>query len=286
MDRNLTSTRRRLNGVALHVVEAGPPDGPLAILLHGFPDAWWTWQRQIGPLAEAGYRVIAPTLRGYHLSSKPERLAAYALDVLVGDVTGLADAYGRDRFRLVGHDWGGVVAWWTAVRHPERVERLVVVDAPHPDVWAGVARRHPTQALRSTYVGFFQLPWVPEALLRANDFALMRRALLRTSRPGAFTADDLRRYREAWGEPGALTAMINYYRALRLRPASDAAHRIRPPALVVWGGRDAFLERPMFEASLALCDRGEALFLEDATHWVHREEAEAVNAALLRFLAG
>jgi pimeloyl-ACP methyl ester carboxylesterase len=279
------TARHRVNDIELHVVEAGPESGPLVVLLHGFPDFWWSWRRQVGPLAERGYRVVVPDQRGYDLSDKPSGVAAYALDNLVADVVGLADAYGRDSFNLAGHDWGGVVAWGTAIRHPERVARLVVMDAPHPDVWARQALRHPTQLLRSLYVAFFQLPRLPEALLRARNFAPLRRALTTTSRPGVFAPEDLDRYVAAWSQPGALTAMLNYYRALRRRPTVGATPaRVRPPTLVVWGGRNAFLERHLFKASLDLCDRGAGLFLDDASHWVHLEEAKTVTAALLRFL--
>ncbi|MFT8243482.1 alpha/beta fold hydrolase [Roseomonas sp. BN140053] len=279
----LRHARHRVNGVELAAVEAGPHDGPLAILLHGFPDFWWGWRHQIGPLAAAGYRVLVPDQRGYNTSSKPFGISQYRLDALVGDVVGLADALGHERFRLVGHDWGGIVAWGTALRHPGRVERLAVIDAPHPQVWSTVALRHPTQALRSTYVALFQLPFFPEMLLRAGGFAALSRALSGSARPGMFSPDDLERYRRAWSQPRALTAMLNWYRALRF-PAPGLPSRVRPPALVIWGGRDSFLEPAMFRASLALCDRGESLFLEHATHWVHLEEAATVNAALRRFL--
>jgi pimeloyl-ACP methyl ester carboxylesterase len=171
------------NGIQLHAVEAGPRDGPLVILLHGFPEFWWGWRRQIEPLAAAGLHVLAPDQRGYNLSDRPAGVAAYDLDTLAADVIGLADAAGQRKVMLVGHDWGGLVAWWTASRHPHRVDRLVVLNAPHPAVMGAYMRRHPSQMLRSSYVGFFQLPFIPERLLAAGDFALMRRALRRSSRP-------------------------------------------------------------------------------------------------------
>jgi pimeloyl-ACP methyl ester carboxylesterase len=281
------TTRRRVGEVALHAVEAGPPDGPLVVLLHGFPEFWYGWQHQIGPLAAAGFRVVAPDQRGYNLSDKPRGIGAYALDRLAADVAGLADALGRERFRLVGHDWGGLVAWWLAARHPGRVERLAILNAPHPQVFGAYARSHPSQMLRSAYVGFFQLPFVPEATLAAGDFALLRRALKRSSRPGAFTPQDLERYREAWSEPGALTAMLDWYRAFRSIPTlSDGEARIRCPTLVVWGRRDAALEPGLAEASAALCDDVRVIWHDRATHWVQHEEPQAVNAALVAFLAG
>jgi pimeloyl-ACP methyl ester carboxylesterase len=279
--------RRRIGEVSLHAVEAGPPDGPLAILLHGFPEFWYGWRHQIGPLAAAGLHVVAPDQRGYNLSDKPQGVAAYGIDRLAADVAGLADALGRERFDLIGHDWGGIVAWWVAARHPSRVERLAILNAPHPRVFGAYARKHPSQALRSAYIGFFQLPVVPEAALAAGDFFLLRQGLLRSSRPGAFTAEDLARYREAWREPGALAAMLAWYRALRLKPAlSDDEARIRCPTLVIWGRRDAALESGLAEASTALCDDARVIFHDRATHWVQHEEPEAVSKALVGFLTG
>ncbi|HEX8664175.1 MAG TPA: alpha/beta hydrolase [Beijerinckiaceae bacterium] len=287
MSNGLEPIRRRVGEVSLHAVEAGPPDGPLAILLHGFPEFWYGWRRQIGPLAAASLRVVAPDQRGYNLSDKPQGVESYAIGRLAADVVGLADALGRERFFLVGHDWGGMVAWRVAARHPDRVERLAILNAPHPRAFGPYARHHPGQALRSAYVGFFQLPFIPEAALRAGGFALLRQALLRSSRPGAFTPEDLARYEAAWREPGALTAMLNWYRAIRLRPARDGDEgRIRCPTLVIWGRRDSALESGLAEASAALCDDARIVWHDNATHWVQHEEPEAVSAALAGFLAG
>ena len=208
MEAEWTSTRRRVNGVDLHVVEAGPTDGPLAVLLHGFPDFWWSWRSLIPALVGRGFRVVAPDQRGYNLSDRPRAIEAYRLDELVGDVTALVDAYGRDAFALVGHDWGGIVAWQVALRFAERVRRLVVIDAPLLDTVSPVVRRHPSQALRSAYVAVFQLPRVPETLLAAHQFALLKWAMVAASGPGVFSPADLDRYVEAWSRPGALTAML------------------------------------------------------------------------------
>lgn len=285
MDTAWTHVHHRVNGITLHAVEAGPPDGPLVLLLHGFPEFWWGWRRQIGPLAAAGLRVVAPDLRGYNLSDKPPGIDAYAPDTLAADVIGLMDTYGRAKARMVGHDWGGIVAWWTAAKHPGRVERLAILNAPHPDAWSRRVRRNPGQALRSTYAALFQLPRLPELMLRADGFAALRRALTGSARPDAFRPGELDRYVEAWSQPGALTAMLNYYRALRRRPRAPLP-RIAPPALVLWGAHDVALQRALARESLALCDRGGGVFLERATHWVHLEEPEAVNAALAAFMAG
>jgi pimeloyl-ACP methyl ester carboxylesterase len=275
--------RHRVNGVTLHCIEAGPEDGPLVILLHGFPEFWWGWRYQIGPLAEAGLRVLVPDQRGYHLSDKPEGRRAYDLDMLAKDVVGLADALGRQTFSVVGHDWGGLVAWWTASRYPDRITKLAILNAPHPSVAGAYMRSHPTQMLRSLYVGFFQLPRLPEAMLSANGYRSLKDALLRSSRPGTFSDGDIAQYEKAWSQPGALTAMLNWYRALPFLPEMKDP-TIRSPALVIWGARDRFLEKGLVEASLALCRSGDVRWIENATHWVQHEEPDAVNAALVDFL--
>jgi len=282
-DPNTPGVRRRTNGITLHGIEAGPEDGPLVILLHGFPEYWWGWRYQIGPLADAGFRVVAPDQRGYNLSDKPDGRRAYGLDTLAADIVGLADALGRRTFTLVGHDWGGLAAWWTASRHRDRVERLVVLNAPHPNVAGAYMRSHPSQMVRSLYVGFFQLPFVPETMLSANRYRSLKDALLRTSRPGTFSDEDIAAYEKTWSQPGALTAMLNWYRALPFKPDMKDA-TVRPPILVIWGSKDRFLEKGLAEASLALCEKGSIRWIETATHWVQHEEPEAVNAALLDFL--
>src|SRR5207237_10546482 len=228
---------------------------------HGFPEFWYGWRQQIAPLAASGLRIIAPDQRGYNLSDKPTGIAAYRLDTLADDVLGVADALGHWRLAVVGHDWGGAVAWHLASRNPVRVTRAAILNAPHPGTLRRYARAHPRQALKSWYVAYFQLPYLPELGLRAGGFWGLRRALLRTSRRGTFTAEDLRHYHEAWAEPGALTAMLNWYRALRLTAASPAPNRARVPVRVIWGDRDAFLQPGLAEAGAALCDRAEVFHL-------------------------
>jgi pimeloyl-ACP methyl ester carboxylesterase len=279
------SLRLQTNGVELRAVAAGPPDGPLVLLLHGFPEFWYGWRRQIAPLAAAGLRVVAPDQRGYNLSAKPEGAAAYDIDTLADDALGLAGALGRPRFAVAGHDWGAVLAWHLAQRNPDRVERAAVLNGPHPATWRDFMRAHPSQALRSLYAGFFQAPLLPEWTLGAAGFAGLRASMTRTARPGTFSEDDLGRYQDAWAQPGALTAMLNWYRALPRRAAPLRAERIRVPVRVVWGDRDPFLDRGLAGAGLALCDRGEAFHLPEATHWVQHEEPERVNRLLVEFLA-
>ena len=278
-----TSRQVRANGIGLHVVEAGPADGQPLLLLHGFPEYWWAWRKQIQPLADAGFRVIVPDLRGYNLSEAPEDLASYDLDVLAADVVALAEALGVRRFDLVGHDWGGVIAWWVAARHADHVERLVILDAPHPEVWGAQALKHPTQALRSSYAMFFQLPWLPEAVFGSFDYAGLRTMMQSSAAPSAFEPGALDRYVQAWQRPGRFTAMLNYYRALRHRKSGGSA-RIVVPTRILWGGKDSFLESHVARASLEQCEQGALEILEDATHWLHLEQPERVTERILDHL--
>jgi epoxide hydrolase 4 len=278
------SLRLAAHGITLHAVTAGPADGPLVILLHGFPEFWYGWRQQIAPLAASGLRVVVPDQRGYNLSDKPAGIAAYRLETLADDVLGLADALGYERFAVVGHDWGAAVAWHVASHSPERLTRAAILNAPHPATLRQYARAHLRQALKSWYVAYFQLPFLPELGLRAGGFRGLRRALQRTSRPGTFTDEDFRHYREAWAQPGALTAMLNWYRALRLAGVLAAPARVRVPVQVIWGDKDAFLETGLAEASAALCERAEVFHLSDATHWVQHEQPAEVNRLLVEFL--
>jgi pimeloyl-ACP methyl ester carboxylesterase len=289
-DANLISDRLRhatvlTNGVRLHVVESGPEDGPPILLLHGFPEFWYGWRHQIGPLADAGFRVLAPDQRGYGASEKPGPISAYALDTLASDVAGLIEAIGRPRATVVGHDWGGVVAWWLAIRRPAPLERLAVLNAPHPIVFRRYLRSSPRQLLKSWYAFSFQLPWLPEAMLRRRNWRPLMEAVRRTSRPATFTEADLESYRGTWSEPGAITAMINWYRAALWnppRPPPDA--RIHVPTLLIWGAKDVALDRGLAMPSIQQCDHGKLELFEEASHWVQHEEPGRVTRLLLDFL--
>ena len=277
-------TTKIVNGVSLHLVEAGREEDPVLLLLHGCPEFWWAWRHQITPLVEAGYHVVVPDMRGYNTSDAPQDVAAYALDTLAADAVAIADAYGADRFDLVAHDWGAVIGWWVAAKYPPRLNHVVLMDGPHPDIWAAQVARHPTQALRSTYVALFQLPWVPEATLGSFDFAGLRAMMQGSAKANTFEPGSLDHYAEAWAHPGSLTAMLNYYRALRERPSGGEAARLAPPTLILWAGNDSFLERHVAEAGLALCDDGRLEFVEGASHWLHLERPERINRRIIEFL--
>ena len=278
-------TWREVGSVKLHVAEAGPADGPLVVLLHGFPEFWFGWRDLIGPLAAAGFHVVAPDQRGYNLSDKPKGVDAYRLDALAGDIFGLADAYGQPTFRLVGHDWGASVAWWMATLKPARLERLAILNAPHPAVWKRSMTEDPEQRKKSRYVQMLRTPWLPELMVRAGGYKGLADAFAGAARPAAFGPDIMARYEEAWRRPGALTATLNWYRALFAQDLPIPAHRSIPtPTLVLWGDLDAFAEPGLAEASAALCANAEVRHFPAATHWIAHDEPQAVADALVPFL--
>ncbi len=279
-----------LPAVRLHVVEAGPADGKPVLLLHGFPEFWWGWRRQIAPLAAAGRRVVVPDLRGYNLSGKPKGIRAYGLDPLTDDLRALLDdvgpASGPEPVDVVGHDWGGAVAWWGALRFPDRIARLALLNIPHPAVMRQFLLGDREQRRRSRYIFYFQLPFFPERKIRAGDFRGFRAIFKRSSRPGTFSPEELAIYVGAAHQPGALTAMLNWYRAALWAPPGRPAHRrVEPPLRLIWGLDDVALGADMAAASIARCREAELCRIPGAGHWVQHEAAEQVNGLLLDFLA-
>jgi len=272
------------NGIELSCVVAGDR-GDLVVLLHGFPQSADEWRHQIPALAER-FQVVAPDLRGYGRSSKPRGIAAYRQSVLANDVVGLIRSFGVERAHVVGHDWGGAVAWTLALEHPEVLGRLVVMNCPHPAAMARALRTNPRQMRRSWYVLFFQLPWLPERLLtRPGAF----RGPLRSARPGAFSDEDLSAYERAFSVPGVATAALNYYRAafregLRGRGTGEG-RLIATPTLVIWGDAD-FALGPELVDGMARYFSGplEIRHVPDCGHWVPEERPELVNRLVLDFL--
>jgi pimeloyl-ACP methyl ester carboxylesterase len=271
-------------GVRLHCVELG--EGPLVLLLHGFPDFWYGWRRQIPALAAAGYRVVAPDLRGYNLSDKPRGVRAYGVRTLARDVASLVEGLGEERAHVVGHDMGAGLAWATAMTHPERVARLAVLNGPHPERLLS-AMRSPVQLAKSWYVFFFQLPWLPEEVLQMDGYAMLVRAIRdEPTRPGAVTGEDVARYRKAWSQPGALTAEVNWYRAMFRSGTAVPTRRIETATLVVWGEADPHLGSELATPNAELVPNAHVVRIPGASHWVQHDAPERVNEALLDWLAG
>ncbi len=272
------------NGVRLHCVVAGPADGELVVLLHGFPEYWRGMAGPLVALAHAGFRVVAPDQRGYGLSEKPEGIDAYRIEELSADIVGLIDALGRHKAHVVGHDWGAAVAWWVALTASDRVDRLVIINVPHPSVFAKTLRTERHQQRKSWYIGAFQLPWLPERVAFGDR---MVKVLRRTSTPGAFGEDYLASLKREWRRPGAGTAMVNWYRAsVRRRPERLEDKRVHVPTMIIWGRNDLALSEGMVKPSADLCDDVRVEFLPGATHWVLHDEPELTGELLVTFLRG
>jgi pimeloyl-ACP methyl ester carboxylesterase len=271
--------------VTLNAVAAGPKDGPAVVLLHGFPEFWYSCHKQIAPLAAAGFRVIVPDQRGYNKSSKPSGVRSYALTELVSDVIAIADQLGRERIFLAGHDWGAAVAWSVAILHPNRVAKLAILNVPHPSVMRRYLMQNRRQLRKSWYMFFFQIPYLPEAFLSASNFRRGIASLVGSSRPGTFSADDLAQYRSAWSQPGALTGMINWYRAAFRHRTTFPDRIVRVPTRILWGMRDAFLMAEMAQDSLRYCTDAELIQFPDATHWLQHEEPARVSQLLVDFFS-
>lgn len=281
-DPMIEMSRRRLQDVEIGFAHAGPPEGELVILLHGFPEHWGAWRHHMVRLAHAGFYVVAPDQRGYGLSSKPAEVADYDLDLLAADVVGLARHLGRGRFSLVGHDWGGSVTWWLASLEPAALHRMIVINAPHPAVWREAMDGDWRQWLKSLYVRVMRLPRLPEFMIRAQNY----RALARAQEPAELGSAELDRLREDWSRPGALTGMVNWYRAfLRKQLPAASSFVIAVPTLIIWGDLDAYGRPELADRSARLCKSSRVVHVADATHWVHHEQPERVGALLEEFLS-
>ena len=278
------STVREVNGVRLHVVAAGDGADPLVVLLHGFPEFWYGWRQQIEPLVEAGYRVLVPDQRGYNLSEKPDAVGAYRIGECSRDVADLIATEGRESAHVVGHDWGGMVGWDLGLRRPSAVDRLAILNAPHPDVYLQHLVANPEQLRRSWYVFWFQVPRLPEAVSRRNDFRVLERTLRETAAPGTFTDADLASYRRAWERDGAVTGMLDWYRAAARRPPSPPRDRVDVPTLIAWGEDDFGLTAPLAVDSDQRCDRSRLELFPETSHWVQHERAERVSNLLVEWL--
>jgi epoxide hydrolase 4 len=286
----LTHDYAELDQVRLHYVECGSGD-ELVVLLHGFPECWYSWRHQL-PVLGQRYHTVAPDMRGFNLSDKPVGVQQYRIELLAQDVVELIRYFGKERAVIISHDWGAGVAWAVAQRHPEVVSRLVAMQVPPPAAW----RKNLTlrQLARSWYMFFFQLPRLPEWWASANDFARIDKMFRETTfNPGVFTAEDLGVYKDALRQPGALTSSLNYYRAnvfgslMRggVETPSQVDGRIRVPTLFIFGehdiaivpdtvrGLDRFIDAPYRE-----------LRIPNSGHWVQNEAIDEVNRALLEFL--
>jgi pimeloyl-ACP methyl ester carboxylesterase len=277
--------------VRLAVTEAGDPSGEPVVLLHGFPELARCWRHQLPALAAAGYHAVAPDLRGYGGSDRPSAVDAYAAPRLVADVAGLIGALGHDSAHVVGHDWGGGLAWALAGARPELVRSLTILNAPVGVVSARLRREDPAQRAKSWYMLLFQFPGVADAWLSQDDFANLRQFVFDTAAPGTFPEQEREHLIAALRADGALTAALNWYRA-NMPPAAWLREPPDPPpvtvpTLIIWGEADAYMDPVLLERSAATVTgplRVERL--PGVSHWVPEEAPDRVNALLVEFLAG
>ncbi len=277
-----------LPGARLHCAEMGPADGPLVVLLHGFPQFWYAW-RDIAPrLADAGYRVVAPDQRGYNFSSKR---GPFTVNALTQDIVNLVNALGRPRAHIVGHDWGGAIAWALGSARPEVVDRLAVINLPHlKSFFTAALRGNLTQLAKSYYIGLIQIPRLPEAALSANGFRGMKKALTDSALPGTYSDEVLRRYVSAWAKPGALRAMLGWYRAI---PAQAARNQLQPymqaiaaRTLVLFGERDVALDVRVAVEGMKDVPNGRLIRFPDNSHFLPEErQAEVADLLVEHFQA-
>jgi epoxide hydrolase 4 len=271
------------NGIRMHYVTQG--EGPLIVLLHGFPEFWYSWRHQIPFLAERGYTVVAPDLRGYNDTDKPRK--GYDVLTLIRDIEGLIKGLGQQKAIVVGHDWGGVLAWAFAINYPEMTERLIVMNAPHP---AAMMREMRTlkQLRKSWYIFAVQIPWLPEYILRRNHANEIGRMLRGAAvQKSAFPREETAKYQQAMSKPGAIKAALSYYRQpFRHLPFSYRSHsvRISVPTLLIWGEQDIALGIELTTGLERWVDDIEIKRIPDSGHWVQQEQPAKVNQYMLEFL--
>ena len=272
-----------VNGLILHVGQMGPVGGEKILLLHGFPEFSQGWTKLATFFANQGYCVIAPDQRGYNLSEKPASIKDYALTHLVDDMAALIISLTKTPVAIVGHDWGGGVAWGLAQRHPEMIKKLIVLAMPHPQVMKKNLRNNTAQMLKSWYAAFFQLPFIPEKIYSIFNYKLLEKSMVGSAPKGTFSKDYISACKKAWKQSGALSAMMNWYRAFLRVPEQNNAD-ISIPVLLLWGKQDAFLTSVMAGQSIRYCSDGHLIMFKNASHWLHHEEPALVANNIQAFL--
>ncbi len=271
------------NGVKLHYVSKG--EGNLMLMLHGFPEFWYSWRHQITAFSN-NYRVVAPDLRGYNYSDKLQSIELYNISELVKDIAGIITNLGYEKCILVGHDWGGAIAWYFADQYPEMVERLIVLNIPHPAKFME-GLRTPQQLKKSWYIFFFQLPYLPELLFRWNNYKAIGSAFINMAiDKSAFTDEDIQAYKKAAAKPEALTAMINYYRCFfrQSLTSQKSWKKLDIPTLMIWGENDTALGKELTYGTDNYVSNLTIKYIPNCSHWVQQEQPELVNEYIADFL--
>ncbi len=281
-------------GIKLHYARCGAKDAPLLLLVHGFPEFWFAWAHVMPAFAER-WQVVAPDLRGFNRSSCPADAAQYRADALIGDLVSLIEQLGGGKACVVAHDWGGALAWGLASQRPDLIDKLVILNAPHPIPFARALLEDPEQRQASQYMNWLRRPGSEERL-SADDFARLDGFFVAESKGAWFDSATRARYHEAWSQPGALTGGVNYYRASPMHPPTDTEpgvsrlnlderhFRVRVPTLVIWGEADSALRPVLLEGLERLVDDLRIERFPQASHWLVHEYPEQVCASIQRFL--
>lgn len=270
------------NGVKLHYVTAG--EGPLMLMLHGFPEFWYSWRYQISEFAQ-NYKVVALDMRGFNKSDKPKEQSDYRVDILVKDIEGVIKGLGYEKCTIIAHDWGGLIAWMFAYAHPEMVEKLIALNTPHPAKFVE-GLKTPQQLLRSSYVFLFQLPFIPELLIQAADYQFIEQAFKGMAvDKSAFSKSDIDTYKNATAKRGALTAMLNYYRNLfKGKIFNQNWGILKIPTLMIWGENDTALGKELTYGTELYVEDLKIKYIPNCSHWVQQEKPELVNQYMHQFL--
>ncbi|MDZ4740564.1 MAG: alpha/beta hydrolase [Alphaproteobacteria bacterium] len=283
------------NELKLHYAASGPTDGHMLLFLHGFPEFWYAWRHQLSALSDR-YLCVAPDLPGYNLSSKPPEVERYRTKRLIEDVVAFAKQFSRrKKFTLIAHDWGGALAWAFAIKHPDLIDRLVIINAVHPGAFQREIAKNPAQANASQYIHELRAEGA-EQRYAANDYALVWRSLSKTADAGHLNANDRAKFIKAWSEPGVLTSMFNWYRAMRMDPPkkdaaapqvelyNDEALMVRVPTLVIWGMQDTSLLPGCVDGLERWVTNLDVRRVPDASHWIVYEKPQLINETLRDWL--
>ncbi len=281
---------KTINSIRMHYVQAGTNPDTVLLLLHGFPEYWYSWRHQLAAL-HSRYTLVAPDLRGYNETDKPPFVWSYTIQTLMNDMLQLLDTLGYQQAVIVGHNWGGMLAWYLSIYHPHRVQRLIIMNTPHPVLFADAIHTNPRQMLRSTYLSLFQLPFLPELYIRANDFAeLTTMFRSKTARPDTFSDADIQAYKDALRKPGALSAALNWYRAFismggNVGTFFGSKKHVTVPTMLLWGEQDPFLGKELSYNTERFVSDLRTHYLPDSSHWVQQEQPDLVNHYINAFLS-
>lgn len=277
----------QLPGIRLHYVEKGDNSKPLMLFVHGFPEFWYSWRNQLEEFSK-DYWVVAFDMRGYGDSEKPVGKENYVMKLLVGDIVNLVKELGREKFTIVAHDWGAAVAWNFISSHSHMLDKYVIINLPHPQVYVQFVRNSWKQFLKSWYVFFFQMPCIPELILRGNDLAVFNSLTKGCKDPSIVTEEDIEAFKFTFGKPGAFTPPINYYRSsLFTKPRKEPGKKlqVKVPGILIFGKNDLYLDFRMVESTKEYVENLETQIIEDANHFVQQTAPKDVNTIMRKFLA-